>query len=107
MPASCPQIDSDLTSAACEIEMLDFAIEGLHAKFGDDADSREDYLKASARRCELIELICEQHARSWDGIWAKATVLRLRSIVESYTATQRVAESLSNDIMQQSAPVAA
>jgi hypothetical protein len=107
MPASCPQIDSDLTSAACEIEMLDFAIDGLHAKFGDDADSRADYLNAAARRQELIGLICEQHARSWDGIWAKATVLRLRSIQESYAVTGKVAESLSIDIMQLSAPVAA
>src|SRR5215204_6072023 len=72
LPGNWPHADAELLSASVELATLDLGIDGLHTKYGDDADSRADYREIEARRNEVIEILIERPARTLEGIEAKA-----------------------------------
>ena len=56
-----PQVDISadeiLVKAIDRVIEVDKFLDGLHLKYGDDADSREDYLAAAADRLRKIETL--------------------------------------------------
>jgi predicted metalloprotease len=90
--------------ASCDLTVMDLAINGLHSKYGDDADSREDYLAIEQQRDENIEILSSVRAESWAGIWAKAAALRSKRTIEDYESALAIAASLADDIMLAEAP---
>src|SRR5450759_4733104 len=101
--ARWPEVDGALMHASCDLTVVDLAITGLYTKYGDDADSREDYLAIEQQRDENIEILSTVPAKSWDGIWAKAAALRSRRTIEDERALA-IAASLADDIMLAEAP---
>jgi hypothetical protein len=102
MPSTTDQaaLDIDLVQAADDLQAADRAIGDLCKKFGDDADSREDYLALEDRRNEHIATLVTVRAKSMTGIEAKAVCVRLRELIEDYTQHQQVAVSLADDLVQ-------
>jgi hypothetical protein len=100
LPAGWPQVDSDLVQAAHDLQAVDQAIANLYDKFGDDADSREDYLALEDRRNENIATLITVPAKSMIGIEAKAVCVRLKTLIEDYDQHQQVAVSLTDDLVQ-------
>jgi hypothetical protein len=98
LPAGWPAIDSDLVRASHDIQVIDQALDDLHRKYGDDADSREDYLTLCARRVENIATLIETRSSSMVGVQAKAAAVRLRSIIEDYLRHRQIAVSLAHDL---------
>ena len=45
---------SDLAANAAELKAIDSALTRMHIEYGNDADSRQDYLKLAARRRERV-----------------------------------------------------
>ena len=68
---------SDLTANAAELKAIDDALTRMHIEYGDDADSRQDYLKLEARRRKLLQIFGSTPALSQSGIEAKALVANL------------------------------
>jgi hypothetical protein len=93
-------LDIDLVQAAHDLQAVDQAIGNLCRKFGDDADSREDYLALEDRRNEHIATLITVPAKSMTGIQAKAVCVRLRALIEDYSQHQQVAVSLADDLVQ-------
>jgi hypothetical protein len=93
-------IDTDLVQAAHDLQAVDQAIKNLCNKFGDDADSREDYLALEDRRNEHIATLITVQAKSMTGIQAKAVCVRLRALIEDWDQHQQVAVSLADDLVQ-------
>jgi hypothetical protein len=93
-------LDAELVQAAQDIQAVDQAIKNMHGKFGDDADSREDYLALEDERNEHIATLITVRAKSMAGIEAKAVCVRLRTLIEDYDQHQQVAVSLADDLVQ-------
>src|ERR1700674_1958704 len=62
---------ADLAAAAAELKAIDGTLDGLHKKYGDDADSRKDYLKLAAHRLKILYLLGSTPAQSQSDIEAK------------------------------------
>jgi hypothetical protein len=95
-----PKVDRKLMHASCDLTVMDLALTGLYSKYGDDADSREDYQAIEQQRDENIEILSTVRAESWAGIWAKAAALRSERTIEDYESALAIAASLADDIMQ-------
>ena len=93
-------LDADLVQAAFDLQAVDQSLRNLYKKFGDDADSREDYLALEDRRNESIATLITVPAKSMPGIQAKAVCVRLRALIEDYSQHQQVAVSLADDLVQ-------
>jgi hypothetical protein len=93
-------LDIELVQAAQDLQAVDHAIGNLYRKFGDDADSREDYLALEDRRNEHIATLITVPAKSMTGIQAKAVCVRLRTLIEDWDQHQQVAVSLADDLVQ-------
>jgi hypothetical protein len=52
--------DLDLANAADNMRNADSAIDRLHKKHGDDADSRSDYHQIAAERLELLDVLASE-----------------------------------------------
>ncbi len=89
-----------LVNAANEMRAIDQALEDLHRKYDDDADSREDYLTLAGRRLENIATLITVPASSMAGLKAKASALRLRSMIEDWDEHQQIAVSLADDLVR-------
>ena len=100
LPDGWPGIDSDLVHDAQDLQIIDQALDDLHRKYGDDADSREDYLALADRRLENIATLINTPAHSMAGIRAKTAAVRLRSIVENHQRHRRIAVSLADDLVR-------
>jgi hypothetical protein len=79
---------------------MDLAIERLHKKFGDDADSPEDYHALNDQRDADIHALYTVRAMSWRGIEAKTSVLRLQRTLEDWQNALAIAASLADDIVE-------
>jgi hypothetical protein len=90
---------SDLTANAAELKAIDDALTRMHIEYGDDADSRQDYLKLAARRVKLLQIFGSTPALSQSGIEAKALALSQRETLEDYRNTALIAKSLAKDIL--------
>ena len=90
---------SDLTANAAELKAIDDALTRMHIEYGDDADSRQDYLKLEARRRKLLQIFGSTPALSQSGIEAKALALSQRDTLGDDTNTALIAESLAKDIL--------
>ena len=90
---------SDLTANAAELKAIDGAMTRLHIEYGDDADSRQDYLKLADRRSELLQIFGTTPALSPGDIKAKALALSQRETLEDYRNTTMIAKSLAKDIL--------
>ncbi len=99
--------DAALVTASCELEILELALKGLHEKYGDDADSREDYAEINERWFEVVDLLASESSRCWRGIEAKAWALRQHLVLEDYETTAAIAASLANDIAKLGPMIAA
>ena len=86
LPASQGALDADLVQAAHGMEAADEAIDNLHDKFGDDADSRADYHAMQRQRNDHIATLIVVPALSAAGIQAKAGVLLLPRLIEEACA---------------------
>src|ERR1035437_7916344 len=69
---------SDLTANAAELKAIDDALPPMHIEYGEEADSRQDYLKLEARRRKLLQIFGSTPALSQSGIEAKALALSQR-----------------------------
>jgi hypothetical protein len=87
-------------SRTSNIRDADFAIERLHDKHGDDAESREDYTDADGKRWDAIDILATKPARSSNGLVAKAEVLTDRRLSEDFTSHGRIATSLGEDVLR-------
>jgi hypothetical protein len=90
--------DGELSKALDDFVEMEDAIEALHKKHGDDADSREDYLKCQDMRDDAVETLISVPASSMDGIKAKASALQLQVLFEDYESHQAIALSLAEDL---------
>ena len=90
---------SDLAASAAELKAIDGGLSRMHIEYGDDADSRQDYLKLAARRRELLQIFGSTPALSQSDIEAKALALSQRATLEDYRNTALIAKSLANDIL--------
>ena len=97
--ARWPEVDGALMHASCDLTVMDLAITGLHSKYGDDADGREDYQAIEQQRDKNIEILSTVRAKSWAGIWAKAAALRSKRTIEDDESALAIAASLADDIM--------
>ncbi len=91
-------VDSELSAAEVQIAANDLALTGLHKAYGDDADSRDDYLQISDERLELLELLATRKARSWSGIEAKARALLSEDL--DYERAGKIARSMAKDVLR-------
>jgi hypothetical protein len=73
----------DLATAAAELKAAYEAVDSMHKKYGDDADSRKDYLKLADRRSKLLDLLGSTPAQSQSDIEAKAAALSLRETLRT------------------------
>jgi hypothetical protein len=96
-------LDIELVQAAHDLQAVDQALGNLCRKFGDDADSREEYLALEARRDEHIATLITVPARSTAGVQAKAASVRLKALIEDYDQHQQVAVSLADDLVARGA----
>ena len=93
-----PQGDGELRQALDDIVEIDAAIDGLRDKYGDDADSRDDFLELEARRDDAIGTLISVPASSMVGIKAKAAALQIGELFDDYEAHQQIALSLAQDL---------
>jgi hypothetical protein len=88
-----------LAANAAELKAIDGALTRMHVQYGDDADSRQDYLKLADRRRELLQIFGSTPALSQSDIGAKALALSQRETLEDYRSTALIAKSLAKDIV--------
>lgn len=98
LPANWPEIDGELRKAFEDLVAADAEIAKLHTTYGDDADSREEYLTAEEKRNNSIETLITVPASSMVGIQAKASALRLKVMFEDFESHQQIAVSLADDL---------
>lgn len=91
--------DAELTAAVTEIATIDDTITAMHKKYGDDADSRDDYIDFADRRLDLLEMMGSTPSMSRVGIEAKAAALLMNDLACDYSRFGDVAESLALDIL--------
>jgi hypothetical protein len=97
--AAPPQVDGELRQSSNDIVEIDAAIDRLQKKYGDAADSRDDYHELEARRDDAIVTLIRVPASSMVGIKAKASALQLDRLFEDYEMHQQVALSLAEDLI--------
>jgi hypothetical protein len=78
--------------------VADLAIDSLLNKFGDDAESRDDFLQAEDSRYEAIDTLANVAAMSWDGIEAKVDALHSERLLEDHENALAIASSLAEDL---------
>jgi hypothetical protein len=93
-----PQIDGELHQALVDIIEIDAALYVLREKYGDDADSRDDFLELEARRYDAIDTLSSVRASSMVGIKAKAAALQIGELFDDYERHQEIALSLAEDL---------
>ena len=101
VPASAVSVsltDGELRQASDDLVEIDAAIERLHKKYGDDADSRDDYRELEERRNDAIGTLSSVPASSMIGIKAKASALQLDELFIDFESHQQIALSLAEDI---------
>ena len=101
VPASAVSVsltDGELRQALDDLVEMDAALEALHTKHGDDADSRDDYLECQDMRDDAIATLIDVRASSTAGIMAKASALQLNALFEDYESHQAIALSLAEDL---------
>jgi hypothetical protein len=90
---------ADLATVADELKTVCEAVEALHRKYGDDADSRKDYLKLEDRRFRLLHIIGSTPALSQSDIEAKAAAIALPETLEDHSFAAHIAGCLAQDIL--------
>jgi hypothetical protein len=95
-----PLPDRDLADAHQEIKDLDQKISATINQHGDDATERPDYLKFEDERYDAIERLSSTKAQSWEGAAAKASTLKMREVLQDYSRTKVLAESLADDVLR-------
>jgi hypothetical protein len=95
-----PPSDSDLIEAHQEIEELDLKISATIKQYGDDAVDRPDYLAFEDERYEALDCVSSTPALTGRGITAKASVLKMREVLEDPTWVVALAESLADDVLR-------
>jgi hypothetical protein len=91
--------DAKLTAAFAEIATLDHALDALYNKYGQDRESRDDFLKMEARRFKLLEVLGSIPSTSQAGIEAKASALLMDETTFDDQRFGAIAESLAKDIL--------
>ena len=91
--------DAEMTAAVTEIAIIDDTINAMHKKYGDDADSQDDYIDFADRRLDLLEMMGSTPSMSRIGIEAKAAALLMNELACDYSRFGDVAESLALDIL--------
>jgi hypothetical protein len=100
-PRNTPKDKNDrLVAAAAGLAAADRAIADMHKRFGDDADSRDDYIALREKLNDHIGTLVTVRASSAAGITAKAEALRLRRMIEDYSQHQQIAVSLADDLVR-------
>jgi hypothetical protein len=94
-----PGADAKLTAAYAELAALDDALEALYKKYGEDRETRDDFLSMEARRYDLLEMLGSMPSRSQAGIDAKAAALLMKEATLDDQRFQEIAESLAQDIL--------
>jgi hypothetical protein len=92
--------DLDLINAVFEMQTRDAAINHLHEKYGDDADSRGDYRQLEVERFAALETLRAEGARTSNGIVAKAEAVSERRLVEDYKRHGEISASLAADVLR-------
>jgi len=101
MPSeTAPPSDTDLIEAHQEIEELDRKISATLKQHGDDAGEHPDYLKLEDERFEAIDRVSSTPAHTGRGITAKASVLKMREVLEDPARIVALAESLADDVLR-------
>lgn len=101
LPLGFPSPDAELLEALDDLTRLDAAIEAL-LKAGDEGREDRDvpcYQTLDAERDRALERLVEAHARSSEGLRAKARALQLPSVNEAYENEGAVAQSLARDLL--------
>jgi hypothetical protein len=99
LPANWPQVDGELRQAFDDLVATDLALSSLHKAFGDDADSRDEYMKFEERRDDIIATLIGVPALSMAGVQAKASALRHKVMIEDFDRHQQIAVSLADDLI--------
>lgn len=97
--AAPPQVDGELRQALADIIEINAALNGLFKKYGDDADSRGDFLELEARLDHATDTLISVPASSMAGIKAKAAALHLNELFTNDEAHKEIAVSLANDLI--------
>jgi hypothetical protein len=92
--------DLDLINATCDMHKGDAAINHLHDKYGDDADSREDYHQLNAERDTALETLRSRRAHTSNGTIAKAEAVSEKILSEDYDRHGEIAVSLAADVLR-------
>ena len=95
---SSPMLDGDLRQACGDIGEIYAARDRMYKKYGDAADSRDDYQELEDRLDDAVETLISVPASSMDGIKAKASALQLDELFADYEAHQQIALSLAEDL---------
>jgi hypothetical protein len=93
------ELDAEMTAAVTEIATIDDTLHAMHKKYGDDADSQDDYIDFADRRLDLLEMMGSTPSMSRIGIEAKAAALLMNDLACDYSRFGDVAESLALDIL--------
>jgi hypothetical protein len=91
--------DAEMTAAVAEIATIDDALTAMHKKYGDDADSRDDYLEFADRRLDLLEMMGSTPSMSRADVEAKATALLMKEVAWDYHRFGEIAASLALDVL--------
>ena len=93
--------DDELLTLVAEFLALDAEIERMSLATGDrDLNEQPGYREAEDRRFEAIDAIVALPARTQAGVVAKARMLKVRSVVEDYTATGEISASMAADVLR-------
>jgi hypothetical protein len=101
LPPFAPEAkDLHLSNAVYDVENCDSAIDRLHDKFGDDADSRDDYHGLEDERDVALDVLRSKRARTSNGMVAKARAVSDRRLAEDHKRHGAIATSLANDVLR-------
>jgi hypothetical protein len=99
LPSRWPQVDGELLQAFDDLLAADRALAGLCETYGDDVDSRDDYMELEERRNDCIAVLVTVPALSMAGVQAKASALRLKVMIDDRSQHQQIAVSLADDLV--------
>jgi hypothetical protein len=99
LPSRWPQVDGELLQAFDDLLAADRAQADLLKTYGDDADSRDDYMELEERRNDCIDVMVTVPALSMAGVQAKASALRLKVMIDDWGQHQQIAVSLADDLV--------
>jgi hypothetical protein len=92
--------DLKLSNAVTNMRESEYAIDALNKKYGDDADSRDDYQHVESERDVALAILSTRRARSSNGMIAKAAALSERRVIEDYERHGEIATSLAADVLR-------